>query len=268
VTSVRLARSAFAALAASATACDSHILVGADPADGACPDDAGLGDAMATLVVPWQTGFENGFNDYGVPPDCYVQQPGSSYSIVSAPLPIHSGLHAAAFTVDSSMSTALLGSATRCKKNGVFPTTAYYGAWYYVPAPATNTGNWNLLHFRGSNTPNGATHGLWDVSLVNTADGGAIDTAVFDFLRTQQTDTGAPIPINRWFHLVVFFRRACGPTGQFTLFQDDALVFDKAGIATDDSVLGGWHVGNLATALSPAVSTVYVDDVTISATGP
>jgi hypothetical protein len=38
---------------------------------------------------------------------------------------------------------------------------------------------------------------------------------------------------------------------------------DLTGIATDDSRWGEWFVGNFATALSPASSTVYVDDVTI-----
>jgi hypothetical protein len=265
VISVRLVRCALAALAASAAACDSHILVGDDPAVS-CPDDAGSDDALAPLVVPWQTGFENGFNDYGQPPNCYAQPLGSSFTIVSSPLPVRSGLHAAAFTVNSALSTPQSSAETRCVKQGVLPKSAYYGAWYYVPAPATNTGNWNLLHFRGSNVANGPTHGLWDVSLINEPDG-ALATSVFDFIRMRTLEAGPAIPIDQWFHLEVFFQRSCGATGEFKLYRDGQPVLDVVG-PSDDTAWGGWHVGNFANALSPAVSTVYVDDVTISTTGP
>ena len=38
------------------------------------------------------------------------------------------------------------------------------------------------------------------------------------------------------------------------------------GLVTDDTDWGQWYVGNLADALVPPASTVYVDDVTISLT--
>jgi hypothetical protein len=37
---------------------------------------------------------------------------------------------------------------------------------------------------------------------------------------------------------------------------------------TDPSNWGQWYVGNLATALAPSNSTIYVDDVTIGTTPP
>ena len=140
---------------------------------------------------------------------------------------------------------------------------AYYGAWYYVPAPATNSGNWNLLHFRGADVPqDSATHGLWDVSLANASDG-TLHLVVYDFLRKSTLQTTGAMPIGAWVHLEVYLRRAADSTGQFTLRRDGQVVLDLIGIATDDSRWGEWFVGNLATALSPPSSTVYVDDVTI-----
>jgi hypothetical protein len=43
-------------------------------------------------------------------------------------------------------------------------------------------------------------------------------------------------------------------------------LFDLTNILTDDSSVGQWYVGNLATGLTPPASTLYVDDVTIRAT--
>ena len=148
-------------------------------------------------------------------------------------------------------------------EQGVLPTAAYYGAWYYVPTAATNSGNWNLLHFQGADVADGtASHGLWDVSLANASDG-TLHAVVYDFLRTRLLQTTGAVPVGAWVHLEVFLRRAADGTGQFTLRQDGQVVLDLAGLTTDDSRWGQWFVGNYATGLSPPSSTVYVDDVTI-----
>ena len=51
------------------------------------------------------------------------------------------------------------------------------------------------------------------------------------------------------------------------LYQDGALLLEVTGIVTDDTDVAQWYVGNLAKALTPPDSTLYVDDVTIRA-GP
>jgi hypothetical protein len=273
---VHLVRCAVAALALSGVACgDSHILVGSDRS---CVDAAGgvgpSGDAALTKLVFWQNGFENGFTAWGLPANegfCYPLVPvggASLMTVTSRPDagpqgPVHSGQYAAAFTINTDVASA---SQTRCVRQGVLPPSAYYGAYYYVPATATNNGNWNLLHFQGSNVANGScVLELWDVSLNNDADGG-LTTSVYDFLRQRLLPAGPAIPIGQWFHLEVFLQRAADDTGRFTLYQDGIAVLDLKSLATDDSAWGQWFVGNFATALSPGLSTVYVDDVTISAT--
>jgi hypothetical protein len=267
---VTVVRCALAALGISAAACDAHILVGADPAPRSCVDagGAGGGGAAIPLTVPWTTGFENGFSDWGQPSNegfCYplVLAGGALPYIVTAP--VHRGQFAAAFAVNTDAGTP---SQTRCVRQGVLPQSAYYGAWYFVPATATNKDNWNLLHFQGASVANGnCVLELWDVSLTNDADGG-LATSVYDFLRQRSLPAGPAIPIAQWFHLEVFLRRAADGTGRFTLYQDGQVVRDLDGLQTDDSVWGQWYVGNFATALSPSGSTVYVDDVTISTSGP
>ena len=64
------------------------------------------------------------------------------------------------------------------------------------------------------------------------------------------------------FYLV----RAADPTGEVALYQDGELLLDQTNILTDDSSVGQWYVGNLATGLTPSESTLYVDDVSIRAT--
>ena len=228
--------------------------------DGSADADSDSG--LVPLAVPWSTGFEGEPDDYvdlpGDPSACYATA-GASFRIVTSP--VHAGQHAAAFTVDTAVSSP---SQTRCLKQGVLPTAALYGAWYYVPAQASSTGNWNLLHFQGADVADGTTaHGLWDVSLANGSDG-ALHAVVYDFLRTRLLQTSGSIPLGAWFHLEVFLRRAADAAGEFTLSRDGQVALDLTGLTTDDSLWGQWFVGNYATALSPASSTVYVDDVTIN----
>jgi hypothetical protein len=252
------------------TACAKDILVGADPAsDATTAEDAGIEGGLAPLVVPWSTGFENGFDDWSQPSNgglCYVAPPmagAATYAIVTTP--VHSGQYAAAFTVNTTVATP---SQTRCYRQGVLPTSAYYGAWYYVPAaPTTNEGTWNLFHFQGADSPDAAVEELWDVSLVNQPDG-AVAPSVYDFIRARQLAAGPPIPIAAWFHVEVRLDRSASNTGEFAVYVDGNPVLDLTGLATDDTSWGQWFVGNYATVLLPAPSIVYVDDVSIQTSGP
>ncbi len=212
--------------------------------------------------VPWSTGFENRFCDYTqVAGFCYGD-PMATYVTVTSP--VHSGHYAAAFTVRSGDPTA---HQARCVRQGVLPAAAYYGAWYFVPALAMSSGNWNLVHFQGGDANSPVQHGLWDISLVNGPDG-SLQAVVFDFLNgmTRRPANPTPIPIGSWFHLELYLERAADATGEVALYQDGQLLLDAKGIVTDDSSWGQWYVGNLATGLMPADSTLYVDDVTIRST--
>ena len=149
------------------------------------------------------------------------------------------------------------------------PRDAVYGAWYYVPALARNSLNWNLFHFR-SGAPGALPadlHGIWDVSLGNGADG-SLHLYVLGFDRVTRTpDPAPPIPIGAWFHIEFRLKRAADATGAIALYQDDGEpLIEEASLVTDDGEFGEWYVGNLATGLMPPKSTIYVDDVSITAT--
>lgn len=217
-------------------------------------------DKMGPISLPWSAGFEQGFCDYTqLSGFCYAA-PAASYTTVTEP--VHSGRYAAAFNIVSD--GAVDGHQTRCVRQGMMPTEAYYGAWYFVPARATNTDLWNLLHFQGGDAS--MQHGLWDVSLINGA-GGALELVVYDFLngRARRAATPRPVPLGVWFHLEFYLKRAADNTGAFTLYQDGEPLIAASGLKTDDTRWGQWYVGNLANGLTPPSSTLYVDDVSIRA---
>ena len=149
---------------------------------------------------------------------------------------------------------------------GALPLVAVYGVWFYLPSPATNTGNWNLAHFQGG-VAGGPLHNLWDISL-RSADDGRLFAYLFDFLNAGiRVPNAAPaVPIGSWFHLEFRLRRASNATGEVALYQDGTLLMELTGLPTDDTDYGQWYVGNYADALTPPSSTIYVDDVTIRAT--
>jgi hypothetical protein len=244
------------------SACKPTLVVG----EWECPavyTEAGRPPSPADPVsVPWETGFEDRFCDYTQTAGfCYGDGP-ASFQVVSSP--VHSGNHAAAFTVALTGGPGAAGPVgqARCVRQGVFPAEGYYGAWYYIPKLATNQGVWNLIHFQGGS--NSYPHGLWDVSLANGVNG-ELHARVYDFLQGN-VGLGPPVPIASWFHIVLYWRRAKDRTGEVALYQDGTRVVDFTNLVTDDSDWGQWFVGNFATALVPPESTVYVDDVTISAT--
>jgi hypothetical protein len=211
------------------------------------------------IEVPWSTSFEDGICAYErLSGFCYTD-PDATYEIVETHA--HSGKSAIAFTVDSATSGA---HQARCVRQGVLPSAAYYGAWYYVPELATNDALWNLFHFQGGDSS--AQHGLWDISLINETNG-ELQVVVFDFLNgvVRQAANPTPIPTKRWFHLELYLKRAADATGEVALYQDGEMQFDAKNIITDDSSFGQWYVGNLADGLTPPISTVYVDDVSITA---
>ena len=248
--------------------CEPTVVIGQVSAQLSCAD-AGTLSSGDPVVLPWSTGFENETCDYYQAAGfCYARGT-ASYQTETAH--VHSGNFAELFSAAGN--DKVDPAQVRCVRQGVLPPAAYYGAWYYIPATATNSGLWNLFHFMGATTPAAITHGLWDVSLVNGPNG-KLTARVLDFLYT--VPPGSPggnaaiatlaVPIASWFHLEFFFKRAKDDTGEAALYQDGVRVVHYANLITDDTNWGQWYVGNYEDALQPAHSDVYVDDVTIATT--
>jgi hypothetical protein len=258
----------FTALACAVNGCEPRLSVGEwecrastgpiESIDGAGGEGSVSPVWSEPVPAPWSTGFEDGFCGYTRARGFCYSNTDASYELVNSP--VRSGRYAAAFKVTSD--AAQDGIQARCVREGVLPSAAYYGAWYYIPSTSTNTGNWNLLHFQGGETSE--LHGLWDVSVASGVDG-RLSLYLFDFLRDIGRHADAPpeVPIGSWFHVEFYFKRAADLTGEVALYQDGELTLRLTDLETDDSLWGQWYVGNLADALVPAESTVYVDDVTI-----
>jgi hypothetical protein len=235
------------------------------PDIGECSDDTGIGgDGVlddGQLPAPWSTSFEAGFCDYNDGAGFCYADPDSSFRVVTSP--VHTGEFAAAFEMRAAGS-APGGRQTRCVREGVLPAEAYYGAWYYIPSDLTAAHDWNLFHFQGGDRGS-FLHILWDVSMDDSS--GALTAYIFDAVNNRHYDPAAPtpIPLDRWFQLEFYLKRATDTTGEVALYQDGQEIIRRAGIITDDSAFGQWYVGNFAGALAsiPPTSSVYVDDVTV-----
>jgi hypothetical protein len=250
-----------------------------------CAGDGADGGPTSSdpIALPWETSFENGFCDYtAVAGFCY-RFPPINFRLVDQP--VHSGKYAVEITVVTRTDGGDQPQG-RCAREGVLPVEAYYGAWYLIPKTATvlpspdgkERGLWNLFHIvRG-------TSWQWDVSLDNplpAADGGTIadgghggkstDLLLLLYGRvpgSPLTAWGPAIPIGRWFHIVLYLKRAKDKTGAAALYLDGEKVAEMTNIVTDPSPAdkAQWYVGNLAAAVDPPECTVYMDDVTIRST--
>ena len=236
-----------------------------ETSDGGASDGGASQGPQPTdpVTVPWSTSFEDGFCGYEkVAGFCYGD---SLYVVVTDH---HHGGHVAA-------EFKVIGGAqnqTRCVRQGVFPESAYYGAWYLIPEALTEAPSpWNLWHFTGGDGPNQVLPGLWDVSLVKGAQAGDWELVVKDPLApanegTYRSADHKRIPIGSWFHIELFLKRATDASGKIALYQDGVLLFEQANLKSDASKFTQWYVGDWAESATPANSSLYVDDVSISAT--
>jgi hypothetical protein len=247
-----------------AIACEPKLVAGTWDCPEITSADAGADPALdpdrAPVVVPWSSGFEDGFCGFKrVGGFCY-QSGDDAFTAVTSP--VHSGKKSAAFQITA---VPPAGQA-RCVRRGQLPSTAYYGAWYNIPVAATDLDNWNLFHFQGGEGEEGTPlRGLWDVT-ITPDDAGTLRLSIYDFLHTTWHHAPSPVPFGTWFHIQVYLKRAADTRGAFALYQDGELAVDLQDLVTDDSTYGQWYVGNLARNLTPSESTLYVDDVTISDT--
>jgi len=248
-----------------------------------CPSEGGASDGGASqppldtdsVTLPWSTGFEAAqlqapvaagpfeqpvnFCDYlKVAGYCYGDQP---YTLVTEPH--RGGNFAAEFKVISGKA-----HQTRCVRQGGLPESAYYGAWYFIPEALKEVnGAWNLWHFQGRDDPNELLHDLWDVTLYHGAQPGDWELGILDRPASNATYRSADhkrVPIAAWFHIELFLKRAADSSGKIVLYQDGVPLFERTNLKSDASKFTQWYVGDFAN--TPADTSLYVDDVSISAT--
>ncbi|RYZ05379.1 MAG: hypothetical protein EOO73_20365 [Myxococcales bacterium] len=213
------------------------------------------------LPAPWETSFEDSFCGYERDAGFCYADPGSGYRLVTSP--VRTGPFAAAFEL--ALNGEEVPHQARCVREGVLPDAAYYGAWFYIPSGSSDPNNWNLVHFQGGTPGDRQLAGMWDVN-VRQDDSGMLALYVADtrpLPHDYVQEDPVPLPTDRWFHLEFYLKRAADETGEIALFQDDEELLRVSEIVTDDNELVQWYVGNFANAITPAESTLYVDDVSI-----
>jgi len=213
------------------------------------------------LPAPWQTSFDDGFCGFKYRAGFCYSDADSSYRVVTDP--VHTGPFAAAFDMNSSESTG--ARQTRCVREGVLPSEAYYGAWYYVPSYLSAAAHsWNLFHFQGG-MPGQRLDGLWDVSMDDSS--GVLAAYIANLKGGEPHDrpTPQPIPMNRWFQLEFYLKSAPDTTGEVALFQDGQELVRVTGLITNDTPFTQWYVGNWTATIAPnsPTSSLYVDDVSV-----
>jgi hypothetical protein len=252
---VRIARAPAAALFAAACAV---------AACGPAPVDLG-----PSPEILWWSDHETGdFSDWLQGGDGFVWSAEGGHIEVAAGI-ARSGTHAIRAGVVSP--TAGMQSAGIAMRTGGTPARAYYSAWYYVPAAATDTTYWLFFKFRSRRTATDSTTivDVWDLDFLPAGGGtmrlslyhhgsGAIAAGVIAPIAP------AEIPIGRWFQIETLLSAAADETGQLTVWQDGMKVYDIAGKATMPSAYVEWSVGGITEMIDPGGATLYVDDAAIS----
>ena len=131
-------------LASLSSACEPELVVGT----WTCPPpdaDQAPGNRSKVVELPGRPVSKHGFCDY-------VRAGGFCYptrSFVHASSRARSRRTQGRRVLRDHLIRRSVGRQTRCFREGALPREALYGAWFYVPSLADNTGNWNLMHFQG-----------------------------------------------------------------------------------------------------------------------
>jgi len=238
---------------------------GGMPASAGAAPEAGVGGQPDDGLL-FSADHENGtLSQWDDGPD---QDAGGYYSDVPAELPsystdqAHSGDASAKVQIDTSSGAGII---SRLYRRLSLDGAAYYTAWFYLVEDHTPTSWWSIFLFRAVKDRNSSVD-LWSVDLVRTADN-KLTVAVFDHANQKTINVpGNPqVKIGQWFQIQAYLKVAPAQPSQLTLWLDgnEFLKLDNTTMVPKDQPLY-WVIGNGAAKLTPAVSTLFVDDAQIS----
>lgn len=220
-----------------------------------CGDSVLLGDYLV-----WHASHETGDLDEWSPPSI------EGDSIVDATVTderAHRGSH----------SLKLMGTGAESNIGAGFDFNvtreAYFSAWFYIPEAYDAVESWLLMAFasRGSGCtdPDELCAGV-DLRLRSVPSGDLL-LYVFnsepDALQPPLSDPPYFVPIDRWFHVEVRYRRAIDHSGRFHVWVDGEPLFRFEGWRTAEFDNLFWGLGN-----PPGDDALlYADDAAISEIG-
>ncbi len=142
------------------------------------------------------------------------------------------------------------------------PVAGYYSVWFDFPQVYHPAEWWNVLQFKSqSATDNVPT---WVLNVGNRPDG-----SMYFYLWDGLTNTSysplhhVDLPLNSWFQVKVFFRRATDKTGRITVWQGSDLLFDVDQVQTAIADNTHFGVGNYTDDITPSDPVIYADDAVI-----
>jgi hypothetical protein len=148
---------------------------------------------------------------------------------------------------------------------------AYYSAWFYLEESHTPSSWWSIFLFRAVRDRTKSID-LWSVELLpNSSDKSKLTLSLYDHQYNNGagrnlTDPSQPlIPIKQWFQIQAYLQQAQGQPSKLTIWLDGNQVFEQD--STTPAPTGQplyWVIGNGGGKMTPAESTVYVDDAEVS----
>ena len=246
----------------------------AGTATGGVAGDAGAAGAPDDGVI-FSTGNEGSLMDWdtGTDPDA-----GGYYADTGEPLPkfamdgiAHSGEGAAKVSINADGSTDKIARLYRRIEPGI--EEAYYLAWFYLNEDHTPSSWWSIFLFRANQNRSDSID-LWSLDLVRTPqDKLTVSLYEHQFDNGAGKDKGRTInasqqqivPVKVWFQVQAYMRAKAGQPSQIIVWLDGTEVINlESTTPAPDGKSLYWVIGNGAGKLTPAQSTVYVDDAQIS----
>jgi hypothetical protein len=196
----------------------------------------------------------------------YYADPGFPNPTFTA-TPAHSGDGSVRVVIDTTNSDQISRLYRRITDN----KDAYYSAWFYLNEDHTPGVWWSIFLFRAVQDRN-ASIDLWSVDLVRTADN-TLSVALFDHQyqspkgRTIDSQLQPPpvVPVKVWFQIQAHLVQNAGQPSQLTLWLNGEQ-FMKLDAATPVPLNQPvyWVIGNGGSKMTPAKSTIFIDDAQIS----
>jgi polysaccharide lyase-like protein len=149
----------------------------------------------------------------------------------------------------------------------------YYSVWYYFPQSYTPSLFWNVLQWKSKHVVSGTvvSDPFFSLEVGALPNGEMYFYLGDDHLNTtfqQPAQSLMPVPVGRWFNVQAFYKCDGSGAGEVTIWQDGTQLWDIQNV--DTRYADGdcaWSVNNYSSGLTPATSTIYIDDAAICSGG-
>ena len=146
------------------------------------------------------------------------------------------------------------------------PLEAYYSAWLLFPERFQTGQWWDVFQFK-SPDQTGTSQPTWVLNVGNLPTG-EMYFYLWDALtgHAHQPGSSQIVPVGRWVHVEVFYRRSTGQAGRIAVWQDGVKLFDRDGVQTAIAEQVQWSLTNYTDWIATGAATIYADDAVISTT--